>query len=150
MNSRQRKKNSPRCLFRPPTPGQVTFSCTKKQGAVISLPVQAERQNTLARGNFRDHIIRHIDRWFAFAHRLGLGIDQMEDIILVTGRDRARSCTNVAFSESQSEVDARVSFGVQVSDQVGIKWSFSNEHVLGALLNEGRSGKVRCCAVSMG
>jgi hypothetical protein len=74
----------------------------------------------------------------------------MEDIILVTGRDRARSCTNVAFSESQSEVDARVSFGVQVSDQVGIKWSFSNEHVLGALLNEGRSGKVGCCAVGMG
>jgi hypothetical protein len=106
--------------------------------------VQARREDTLARGNFRDHIIRHIGRWFAFAQQLGLGIDQMEDIILVTGRDLTSSCTNVAFLESQSLAEARASFGVQVSDQVGIRWSFSREHDLGALLNPGRSGRVRC------
>ncbi|KAI0245789.1 hypothetical protein BJV78DRAFT_248715 [Lactifluus subvellereus] len=125
----------------PTTPGQVSFTCTKKHGAVLSLPVQAQREDTLAKGDFRDHIIRHVDRWFAFTQQLGLGIDQMEDIILVTGRDRTRSCTNVAFTESQGQDDARVSFGVQVSDQNGIQWSFSREDVLGAVLNPGRSGQ---------
>jgi len=32
-------------------------------------------------------MLKHIDRWFAFARRLGLGIEQMEEIILVTGCD---------------------------------------------------------------
>lgn len=109
--------------------------------------MQAQREDTLARGDFRDHIVRHIDRWFAFAQQLGLGIDQMEDIILVTGRDRTRSCTNVAFTESQGQGDARVSFGVQVSDQNDIQWSFLREHVLGAVLNPGRSGPVGCCII---
>jgi hypothetical protein len=114
---------------------------------VLSFPVQAQREDTLSRGNFRDHIIRNIDRWFAFAQQLGLGINQMEDIILVTGRDRTRSCTNIVFPESQSEADGRVSFGVQVTEKDGIQWSISRERVLGALLNPGRSGKVRCCTI---
>jgi len=59
-------------------------------------------------------MLKHIDRWFAFARRLGLGIEQMEEIILVTGCDRTRSWTNVAFLGSQ--LDARVSFGVNAVD----------------------------------
>jgi hypothetical protein len=41
-----------------------------------------------------------------------LVIDQMEEIILVTGCHRTRSWANVAFLENQ--VDAQVSFGVKV------------------------------------
>ena len=110
---------------------------------MLCLPVQAQREDTIARGAFRDYIVRHIRNWYAFVRSLGLGVDQMEDIILVTGRDRTRSCTNVVFPETEDQTDARVSFGVEVADHVGIQWNFFPEHILGAVLNRGRSGRVR-------
>ncbi|KAI9511929.1 hypothetical protein F5148DRAFT_183104 [Russula earlei] len=125
----------------PPDPGQLSFSCARKQGAVLCLPVQAQREDTIARGIFRDYIIKHIDDWFDFTEWLGLGIDQMEDIILVTGRDRTKTCTNVAFSETDIQTEASVRFGVDISERLGIQWRFAREHVLGAVLNPGRSGK---------
>ena len=68
----------------------------------------------------------------------------MEDIILVTGTDRARSWANVAFLGGQA--DARVSFGVEVS-QSRINWQFSSERKAGAAWNWGPSGEVRWRAV---
>ena len=84
-------------------------------------------------------MVKHIDRWFAFAKHLELGIEQMEEIILVTGCDRAKSWTNVAFLESRA--DARVSFGFKVIDD-RIDWQFSPEQIQGAVLNQGPVGEV--------
>ena len=122
---------------------QASFICkSKRGGAVLSLPVHAQRQDTLAREAFGKWMVSHIDRWFAFARQLELGIEQMEELILVTGCDRARSWTNVAFLKNQS--DAQVSFGVDVHSLEGrISWQFSPDRILGAVLNQGRSGKVR-------
>jgi hypothetical protein len=65
--------------------------------------------------------VKHIDSWFAFARNLGLGIEEMEEIILVTGCDRTKSWTNVAFLGNQVDAQpgqaaqpAQVSFGVKV------------------------------------
>jgi hypothetical protein len=87
-------------------------------------------------------MVAHIDSWFAFARQLELGIEQMEELILVTGCDRARSWTNVAFLKNQ--VDAQVSFGVEVThgSECGISWQFSPDRIVGAVLNQGPSGKV--------
>jgi len=90
---------------------QVSFTCSRKRGAVLSLPVPARREDTVARGEFEQWII-NIDCWCLFMKSLGLGIEDMEDIILVTGCHRTRSYTNVIFSESQD--GAQVSFGVRV------------------------------------
>ena len=88
-------------------------------------------------------MVAHIDRWFAFARQLALGIEQMEELILVTGCDRARSSTSVAFSKNQ--LDAEVSFGVEVTDDLDsrISWQVSPERIRGRVLNKGPSGKVR-------
>lgn len=111
---------------------------------MLSLPVKARREDTLAQSDFAEWIIKRIDCWFAFARRLGLGIEQMEDIILVTGFDRTKSWFNVAFSGGQ--VDGRVSFGVNAVDSANssINFQFSPEHVRGAVLNQGPEGRVRC------
>jgi hypothetical protein len=113
---------------------------------VLSIPAQAQRQNTLAPGDFGRWMVRHIDHWFAFAQRLGLGIVHMEEIVLITGCDCTRSWTNVAFLEGQGD-DAQASFGVELVDGYGpdasIKWHFSPERIRGALLNQGPEGKVR-------
>ncbi len=87
--------------------------------------------------------MKYIDRWFAFARQLELGIEQMEELILVTGCDRARSWTNVAFLKNQ--LDAEVSFGVEVTHSLEgrINWQVSPERIRGAVLNKGPNGKVR-------
>lgn len=109
---------------------------------MLSLPVPAQRQDTLAREAFGKWMVAHIDRWFAFVQHLGLGIEQMEELVLVTGCDHARSWTNVAFSTNQ--LDAEVSFGVEVthSPEGRICWQVSPERIRGAVLNQGPSGKV--------
>ncbi|KAH9031012.1 hypothetical protein EDB85DRAFT_1389381 [Lactarius pseudohatsudake] len=116
----------------------VSFSCSRTCGAVLSLPVKAQRRDTIARGAFGKWITKNIDSWFAFTQRLELGIEQMEDIVLVTGRHRTRSWTNIALFEN-----SRVTLGVQVNDDVGanVNWQISREHIQGAMLSEGPSGR---------
>ena len=85
----------------------------------------------------------HIDRWFAWARLLGLGVDRMEDSILVTGAHCTISCANVAFPGGQN--DAQISFGAKVDhsgDTVAINWQFSHERNRGVMLNHGPEGKV--------
>ena len=97
-------------------------------------------------------MIKHIELWLDFTRRLGLGIEQMEDIILITGCHRTRSWANVAFLESHT--DSHVAFGVEVTDPGGpgmnIIWRFSPERVQGAVLSLGPSGKVCYCAICKG
>ena len=120
-----------------------------KEGAVLCLPIQAKGENTVASVDFGKWIIKHIDRWFAWARHLGLGVSRMEDIILVTGTHRTRSWTNVAFPGGQG--DAQTSFGAQVSadnrgDMVVVNWQFSHHRNRGAVLNCGPEGQVRLYA----
>jgi hypothetical protein len=109
----------------------------------LSLPVTARRTDTLAKRDFSEWILKHIDRCFAFVQELGLGIEQMEDIVLVTGYDRTRSWTNVAFLGDQK--GARVSFRVKVINALdsSIRVQFSHGYAKGALFNHGPEGKVR-------
>ncbi|KAH9052633.1 hypothetical protein EDB87DRAFT_401241, partial [Lactarius vividus] len=123
---------------RPRDPGEVSFSCREHQGAVLYLPTQAERKNTLVSQDFGRWMIEHIDVWFAWSHRQGLEIAQMEDIVLVTGADRTQSWANIAFLGGQADV--RASFGVEV-DHSRINWQFSPERKMGAMWNWGPSGE---------
>jgi len=88
-------------------------------------------------------MVKRADDWFAFARQLDLGIEKMEEIILVTGCDRTVSWTNVTFSGDQD--DAQASFGVKHfhGDDPGNSIQFSREPVEGAVLNHGPEGTVR-------
>ena len=114
-----------------------------EEGAVLCLPIQAKGENTVARTKFGKWIVKNIDRWFAWARRLELGVDKMEDIILVTGTHRTRSWTNVAFPGGQGGAQALL--GSKVDHQggvVSIHWQFSHEHNRGVVLNCGPNGEV--------
>jgi hypothetical protein len=130
--------------YRPEDDSQITFSCNGKQGALLSLPVPAQGQDTVAFGDFGKWMIKHIDTWFAFARALGLGINRMEDIILVTGRHLTKSWVNVAFT--QRRPDAGVSFDVQVSGHSHV--SLEQEYVRGGDLKLGPTGRVWIYTVS--
>ena len=134
---------------RPQIEGDVSFSCPMKEGAVLCLPIQAKGEDTVASADFGKWIIKHINCWFAWARHLGVGIDRMEDIVLVTGTHRTRSCTNVAFLGGQR--DAQASFGAKVDrcgENVAINWKPSQNR--GAVLNFGPDGEVRLFAVCAG
>ena len=95
-------------------------------------------------------MVKHIDRWFSFAKGLPQGVERMEDIILVTGRHRARSWTNIAFIESQGLVrreTMRVSLGVEVSgsppSHVSVNWKVPHKLSQGVVSNMRPSGEVR-------
>ena len=69
----------------------------------------------------------------------------MEEILLVTGCHRARSFTNILFSEGRD--GARVSFGVQVGNYgAKIEWEVSHEQIREVLIQRGPSGDVRPCS----
>ena len=130
-------------FFRPDSPSEIVFSCRRKQGAILYLPTEARCENTVALGDFGDWMIKHIDSWFPWVRRLGVGIERMEDIVLVTGTHRTRSWTNVAFPGGQT--DGLVSFGANVATRgevVTINWKFSHEYTRGAVLNYGPNGEV--------
>ena len=85
-------------------------------------------------------MINHIDRWYAWARQLGMGINRMEDIVLVTGAHLTRSWINVAFLEDQT--DSWVSFEFQVAADTSVNWHISPDRIIGAVLNDGPIGKV--------
>ena len=95
--------------------------------------------------------MKHIDRWFAFAQGLELGIKKMEEIILVTDCDRTQSWTNVTFLGNDSEYDTQATFGVNIDHgpAINIEWqSSSPKHIQGAVLHQGPDGTVRRCIIS--
>jgi hypothetical protein len=83
-------------------------------------------------------MVAHIDEWFAFTRNLGLGVDRMEDIILVTGRHLTKSWINVAFNQHRR--NAGVSFNAQVSSISGVQ--LERKHVHGGELKLGPTGRV--------
>jgi hypothetical protein len=103
----------------------------------LSLPVPAQGEDTVAFGDFGKWMIKHIDTWFAFARGLGLGVNRMDDIILVTGRHLTKSWVNVAFT--QRRPDAGVSFDVQAGHS---HVSLEQEYVRGGDLKLGPTGRV--------
>jgi hypothetical protein len=125
----------------------------------LSLPVAARREDTLSQGDFKLWIVKHIDSCFDFARNLGLGIEEMEEIILVTGCDRTRSWINVAFLENKDAQPAQVSFGVEVKVKVkapavegpaydtSINFQFLPGNARGAELRRGPEGTVRSYSV---
>ena len=110
---------------------------------MLSLPFPAHRTDTIARGDFGRWIIGNIERTFESYQTLGLGINGMEDIVLVTGCHRARSWISATFRES--EMGCRVSFGVQTSgnSHVHLKWMDAR----GGTLKLGPSGEVCTCVI---
>ena len=129
----------------PDSPKRVLLKYSgNRGGAALSLPVNARREDTLAKGAFGEWIVKNIDRCFASTQDLQLGIEQMEEIILVTGCDHTRSWTNVAFLGGGG--DAEASFRERIlhgPDNDSVIIQFSDDHAMKAVLNLGPEGSVR-------
>jgi hypothetical protein len=117
----------------------VTVTCSGRQGTLLSLPFAAEREDTIALGDFGKWLLKHVDDCMKIADDLGLGVDRMEDIILVTGRHLARSWVSALFSGCRA--GAQVSFLAQVSGHSGVR--LQERSATGGDLRIGPRGEVR-------
>jgi hypothetical protein len=115
----------------------------RRCGAVLSLPLNARREDTLALSAFGKWIVKHIDSLLAFSRELQLGPERMDEIILVTGCDRTRSWTNVVFLGD--EVDSERSYGVKPAERIdsNMNIQFSPGDFTGGVLRHGPQGAVR-------
>ena len=114
------------------------MSCSGRQGALLSLPLPAASEDTFAHGDFGKWLVKNIDGCMRVAEDLGVGVNRMEDIILVTGRHLARSWVNVIFSESQK--GAQLSFVSQASGNSRVH--LEERSATGGDLKLGPSGEV--------
>ena len=87
-------------------------------------------------------MIKHIDTWFAFARALGLGIEHMEEIVLVTGLHLTRSWATVAFFAGRPNAQASFGFHVTHGTNVSISWWCSPGSVPGGVRSWGPEGSV--------
>jgi len=129
--------------IRPDDDAQVTVSCSGRQGALLSLPLSAACEDTAAQGDFGKWLVKNIDCCMQVAENSGLGVNRMEDIILVTGRHLARSWVNVVFSESRG--GTQLSFIVQTAGNSGVH--LEERSATGGDLKLGPSGEVVFCTI---
>jgi hypothetical protein len=106
----------------------------------LSLPVRARSEDALTPDYFYHWIIWKIDSWFAFTQQLDLQL-KMEDIVLVTGFDRAKSWANIVFNNVQP--DSQSSLGVTVAGSFcsDINWQAPSP-CPGAVLSHRPNGEV--------
>jgi len=81
-------------------------------------------------------MLKHLEEWFTFARNRRVGIVRREDIVLVTGRDLAKTWANIVFQEG----DREVKFKDPVIGDSHIEWKFTPG---GVAYNIGPSGNLK-------
>ena len=122
----------------PRRPDEHGFSCPTGQGAVLSLPVLAQREDIVAKDLFGKYMLKHLEEWFTFAQER-VGIVRREDIVLVTGCDLAKSWANIVFQEGGEDV----TFEVRVTGDSRIEWKFPFGSATGVPYAVGPSGNLK-------
>ena len=79
----------------------VTYKC-RGHGALLSLPNGGRRENVIRTKAFENYIRDNIVTWFNWTQRNELGVDRMEDIILVSGCTLVVSWAAAAFVDNNT------------------------------------------------
>jgi hypothetical protein len=88
----------------------TTYSCRRKQGALLALPQDGLRKDVIRTKVFEDYIRDHVDSWYSFAVRKRLDVERMEDLILVTGCTLVTSWGVAAFVDSAQDAEVLLRF----------------------------------------
>ncbi|KAI0285690.1 hypothetical protein BC826DRAFT_113534 [Russula brevipes] len=116
------------------TPNDVeslTYECPGV-GALLSLPIEAAREDVLRTKAFEDYIRDNVASWFAWSQKNRLGVERMEDLILVTGCTLAKSWAIAAFCDPTTK--SKVSLLVQPHDDGRASFTWRNIH--GSVMND--------------
>ncbi|KAI0044757.1 hypothetical protein FA95DRAFT_1622960 [Auriscalpium vulgare] len=121
VSARARSRHSPVSL----AGGEVSFSTSRQLGAILALPQSAHRRDTLMHRAYTAYIREHCDRWLAFAHYKYVDVE-LDDLVLVTGCDLAKSWATAAFMGNETNAAASLTIDVgsiaNVSASFGMSW----------------------------
>jgi hypothetical protein len=81
-----------------------TYRC-RGRGALLSLPHGGCREDAITTGAFHKYIQNNVISWFSWAQKNGLGVQHMEDLILVSGCTLAISWAAAAFVDHTIEAE---------------------------------------------
>ena len=94
----------------------TTYSCRKKQGALLALSQDGLRKDVIRTKVFEDYIRDHVDSWYSFAVQRRLDVERMEDLILVTGCTLVTSWGVAAFVDSAQDAEVLLKLRGKVFD----------------------------------
>lgn len=96
-----------------------TYKCKpRSRGALLSLPHGGHREDVIRTKAFEDYIRDNVVSWFTWAQNNKLGVERMEDLILVTGCTLVTSWAAAAFDDYTMPVDTTsISLDAQKSDR---------------------------------
>ena len=96
----------------------------RNRGALLSLPNGGRCEDVIRTKVFEDYIRDHVDRWFNWAQNNKLGVELMEDLILVSGCTMATSWAAAAYVDDTSE--AEITLTSRILSNVGTRFVWSN------------------------
>ena len=96
----------------------------RNRGAFLSLPNGGHREDVIRTKVFEDYIRDHVDRWFYWAQNNKLGVERMEDLILVSGCTMVTSWAAAAFVDSA--FDAEISLVSRILSNVAASFAWGN------------------------
>lgn len=100
----------------------ITYEC-QGPGALLSLPHSGHREDVIRPKVFQEYIRDNVVSWFDWSQRNGLGVERMEDLILVTGCTLVTSWAAVAFLGRIGTAEISL---VQTPDRSETSFEFNN------------------------
>ena len=82
--------------------GQMYQCRAQHCGALLSLPHKGYSKDVTHRKKFEEYIRDNVDNWFRWSKKEGLPVEQMEDLILVSGCTLVTSWATAAFDCNMS------------------------------------------------
>jgi hypothetical protein len=93
-------------------------------GALLSLPKGGHHEDVIRAQMFEDYIQVYADSWFTWARKNRLGVERVEDLILVSGRTLVTSWAAAAFVDDT--MDAEISLASRTFNNGGTSFVWSN------------------------
>ena len=103
--------------------GGVTYK-VRNCGALLSLPNGGHHEDAIHAQAFEDYIQDHVDSWFTWAQKTRLGVEHVEDLILVSGCTLVTSWAAAAFVDDT--IDAEISLASRTLDNGAASFVWSN------------------------
>jgi hypothetical protein len=113
-----------------------TYECqAQSDGALLYLPHGTSSEDVIRTKLFEDHIKDNVDSWLRWSKKEGLAVENMEDLILVTGFTLAKSWAIATFDGIMSREDDAtiISLEVRKSDDGGTQFVWSDIHASGGV-----------------
>ena len=90
----------------------------------MSLPNGGYHEDVIRAQAFEDYIRGQVDKWFNWARHNGLGVERMDDLILISGCTLVTSWAAAAFVDDT--MDAEISLASRKLDNGGARFVWSN------------------------